>query len=71
MSQPKSVPTVYYAESALAESELAESAASRLAPLWAAVTDRGLWAASYAIDEEEFRAQILARSRASHTNTRT
>ncbi len=64
MSQPKSVPTVYYAESALAESELAESAASRLAPLWAAVTDRGLWAASYAIDEEEFRAQILDRGRA-------
>lgn len=54
MSQPKAVLTVYYAE----------SASSRLAPLWAAITARGLWAASYGIDEEEFRAQILDRGRA-------
>lgn len=53
MSQRKKVLTVYYAE----------SLKSRLAPLWAAVTDRGLWAASYGIDEEEFRGQILERGR--------
>ena len=53
MSQPKRVLTVYYAESPV----------SRLAPLWAAVTARGIWAASYGIDEEEFRAQILERAR--------
>jgi methylated-DNA-[protein]-cysteine S-methyltransferase len=46
--------TVYYAESPV----------SKLAPLWAAVTERGLWAASYGIDEAEFRAQILDRGRA-------
>jgi O-6-methylguanine DNA methyltransferase len=45
--------TVYYAE----------SPKTRLAPLWAAVTSRGVWAASYGIDEEEFRAQILDRGR--------
>ncbi|HLD94532.1 MAG TPA: methylated-DNA--[protein]-cysteine S-methyltransferase [Anaerolineales bacterium] len=42
----------------------AESAFSHLAPLWAAVSERGLWAASYGIAEEEFRAQILDRGRA-------
>lgn len=54
MSQPKMVPTVYYAESPI----------SRLAPLWAAVTEHGLWAASYGMDEVEFRAHILERGRA-------
>src|SRR3972149_10479415 len=39
----------------------ADSAFSPLAPLWAAVSERGLWAASYGIAEEEFRAQILDR----------
>ncbi len=53
MSQPKKVPTVYYGESPF----------SKLAPLWAAVTTRGIWSASYGIDEEEFRAQILERGR--------
>lgn len=48
------VPTVYYGESAV----------SRLAPLWASVTDRGVWAAAYGMDELEFRAQILDRGRA-------
>jgi methylated-DNA-[protein]-cysteine S-methyltransferase len=47
-------PTVYYGD----------SPKSRLAPLWVALTARGLWAASYAIDEAEFRAQILDRGRA-------
>lgn len=53
MSQPKRVLKVYYAESLV----------SHLAPIWAAVTGRGLWAASYGIDEEEFRAQILHRGK--------
>jgi O-6-methylguanine DNA methyltransferase len=53
-TQPHQSITVFYAESAV----------SRLAPLWASVTDRGLWSASYGIDEEEFRAQILDRGRA-------
>ena len=54
MSRRQIVPTAYYGEAAV----------SRLAPLWVAVTERGLWAASYGIDEEEFRAQILDRGRA-------
>jgi O-6-methylguanine DNA methyltransferase len=33
----------------------------RLGLLWAGVTERGLWSASYGIDEVEFRAHILAR----------
>jgi O-6-methylguanine DNA methyltransferase len=45
--------TVYYAE----------SPKSRLAPLWVAITKKGTWAASYGVDEEEFRAQILDRGR--------
>lgn len=47
----RSLPTVYYGE----------RAASRLAPLWAAASARGIWAASYGIDEPEFRAHILER----------
>jgi O-6-methylguanine DNA methyltransferase len=54
MSRRLTVPMVYYGESAV----------SRLAPLWAAVTDRGLWAASYGMDDVEFRVQILERGRA-------
>lgn len=33
----------------------------RLGLLWAAVTERGLWSASYGIDEMEFRAHIRER----------
>lgn len=45
------LPTVYYGE----------RATSRLAPLWAAASERGLWSASYGFDEPEFRAHILER----------
>ena len=51
MSATKSKPIVFYAE----------SAASRLAPLWAAVSERGVWAASYGIDESEFRVEASRR----------
>lgn len=50
----KSLPAVYYGE----------SAASRLAPLWAAVSARGVWAGAYGMDEVEFRAEILRRGQA-------
>ena len=33
----------------------------RLGLIWAALSERGLWAMSYGIDEEEFRAHILDR----------
>lgn len=49
----RTLPTVYYGE----------RAGSRLAPLWAAASQRGVWAASYGIEEPEFRAQVLERGR--------
>lgn len=47
----KSLTKVYYGE----------SPASRLAPLWAAVSERGIWAGAYGMDEVEFRAEALHR----------
>ncbi len=48
---PKTHPIVYYAESAV----------SRLAPLWAAVTERGVWAAAYGMGEMDFVAEAGQR----------
>lgn len=45
------VPLVYYAD----------TTPTPLGPLWAAITERGLWSASYGIEESEFREQILER----------
>jgi methylated-DNA-[protein]-cysteine S-methyltransferase len=47
----RSLPTVFYGD----------SPASRLAPLWAAVTARGVWAGAYGMDEAEFRAEAEQR----------
>jgi methylated-DNA-[protein]-cysteine S-methyltransferase len=47
----KSLPIVYYGQ----------SPKSRLAPLWVAVSPRGVWAGAYGMDEVEFRAEILQR----------
>lgn len=40
----------------------AESPSEVLGLLWAAVSNRGVWAASYGIDEPEFRAEVLRRA---------
>lgn len=47
----KGHPVVYYAESAV----------SRLAPVWAAVTERGVWAAAYGMDGIDFLAEARRR----------
>lgn len=47
----KALPTVWYGD----------LAASRLAPLWAAVSPRGVWAGAYGMDEAEFQAEALQR----------
>jgi methylated-DNA-[protein]-cysteine S-methyltransferase len=47
----KQLLTVYYGD----------LAASRLAPLWAAASERGVWAGAYGMDEAEFRAEALQR----------
>jgi methylated-DNA-[protein]-cysteine S-methyltransferase len=49
----KSLHTVYFGDRAV----------SRLAPLWAAASDRGVWAASYGMGGEEFQAQALKRGK--------
>lgn len=49
-----SLPTVYY--------DFRPS--RRLGLLWAAVSERGVWAASYGVDEAEFLAHIQARGAA-------
>lgn len=47
----KGHPIVYYAE----------SPTSRLAPIWAAVTGRGVWAAAYGMEEVDFLAEAHRR----------
>jgi len=47
----KGHPIVYYAESPI----------SRLAPIWAAATEHGVWAAAYGIDEVNFLAEAGQR----------
>lgn len=47
----RSLPTVYYAS----------RPQDVLGPLWVALTEQGLWCASYGIDEIEFRAHIQDR----------
>ncbi len=50
----KAHPIVYYAE----------SPTSRLAPIWAAVTGRGVWAAAYGMEEVDFLAEAGQRGSA-------
>ncbi|MGH2582225.1 MAG: methylated-DNA--[protein]-cysteine S-methyltransferase [Anaerolineales bacterium] len=38
-----------------------ETATPRFAPIWVAVTDRGVWAASYGISAAEFKAEAARR----------
>ena len=51
MRDSQSPPLVYFAE----------TPSSTLGLIWAATTEKGLWALSYGMDAEEFKGQILER----------